>query len=66
MAAHSAIAVGPEAPASTAITAMTTTETSGCRRLISDRGSSSSWKCATTSSSEISRELAIVRSSARH
>ena len=49
-AAHSAIAVGPPAPASTAITAMTTTLTRGCRRLMVERGSSSSAKWRTTSS----------------
>ena len=42
MAAHWAIAVGPDAPASTAIRAITTAEASGCLRLTSDRGSSSS------------------------
>jgi hypothetical protein len=40
MAAHRAIDVGPDAPASTAITAIVTTDAGGCRRLIEDRGSS--------------------------
>ena len=59
MAAHCAIAVGPDAPASTAINAITTTEVSGCLRLISDRGSSRVWKYATTSSSPNRRDPVI-------
>ena len=59
IAAHWAIAVGPDAPASTAMRAITTTEASGCLRLISDRGSSNSWKCATTSSNPNRSEPAI-------
>src|SRR5262249_13698136 len=58
-AAHRAIAVGPEAPASTAINATTTTEARGCFRLIEDRGSSNSWRYASTSSSPNRRESAI-------
>ena len=50
-AAHCAIAVGPDAPASTAIT---TTEPRGCLRLVSDGRSSTSWKYATTSNSRVS------------
>ncbi len=58
-AAQRAIAVGPPAPASTAINAMTTTLASGCRRLIVDRGSSSASKYRTTSSSPTDRAADI-------
>src|SRR5208283_2831543 len=43
-----AMAVGPLAPASTAIKAMTTTLTKGCCRLIVERGSSNCSKCTMT------------------
>src|SRR5208283_1431154 len=52
--------VGPPAPASTASKAMTTTLSKGCRRLTSERGSSSSSKCRTTSSNPICRMSAMV------
>src|SRR5271157_2213926 len=58
--AHCVIAVGPPAPASTASKAMTTTLSKGCRRLISERGSSSSSKCRMTSSNPICRASAMV------
>ena len=44
IAAHLAMPVGPLAPDKTAINAMTTTLSNGCRRLTSDRGSSNSAK----------------------
>src|SRR5271156_45786 len=62
MTAHLAIEVGPLAPASTAIKAMTTTLTNGCCRLTVERGSSSSWKNGMISSKEICCLSAIVRS----
>src|SRR6516225_6255040 len=58
--AHCAIAVGPPAPASTASKAMTTTLSKGCRRLISERGSSSSSKCRMISSIPIRCASAMV------
>jgi hypothetical protein len=58
--AHRAIAVGPVAPANTAINAMTTTEARGCRRLIEDRGSSNSGKWTKTSSNPSRCESAIA------
>ena len=54
------MAVGPLAPASTAISAMTTTLLSGCRRLIVERGYSHPSKCRATSSKPIRRVSAIV------
>jgi hypothetical protein len=57
--AQRAIAVGPAAPASTARTAITRTLGSGCRRLISDRGSSNVEKDSTISSNLL-RVLAIA------
>src|SRR6516165_4886025 len=58
--AHCAIAIGPPAPASTASKAMTTTLSKGCRRLISERGSSSSSKCRMISSIPIRCASAMV------
>src|SRR5271166_1838797 len=47
--AHLAMAVGPLAPASTAMIAMTTTLSSGCSKFTDDRGSSNCLKCRKTS-----------------
>src|SRR3954468_3029185 len=58
-AAHSAMAVGPPAPESTARTAMTTTLSKGCRRLTVERGSSSSAKWRTTSS-RVMRVMSVI------
>src|SRR5262245_39589948 len=61
-AAHSAMAVGPLAPARTAMRAMTTTLTRGCLRLTEERGSSKVSKCRAISSRPIGRTSAIVHS----
>jgi hypothetical protein len=53
--------VGRLAPASTAVTATTTTLTESCCRLTVERGSSNSSKCRTTSSNANRRASAIVR-----
>ena len=57
--AHREIAVGPLAPARTAIRGITTRLTRGYRRLICDRGSSSPSKCYTTSSTPI-RSISVI------
>ena len=55
------MAVGPLAPASTAMIAMTITLSSGCSRFTDDRGSSNCLKCRTTSFTSIRTILAIAR-----
>src|SRR5262245_33114816 len=60
-AAHLAIAVGPLAPANTAIAAVTTTLTKGCRKLTAERGSSNAAKYPTTSSRRIRTLPSIAR-----
>src|SRR5262245_14185210 len=59
-AAQRAIAVGPPAPARTASSAMTRTLDRGCRWLMVERGSSSSWKWTTTSSRATRRRSAML------
>ena len=58
--AHSAMAVGPLAPASTAMIAMTITLSSGCSRFTADRGSSNCLKCRTISFTSTRTQLAIA------
>lgn len=58
--AHLAMAVGPLAPASTAMIAITITLSSGCSRFTVDRGSSNCLKCRMTSFKSTRTILAIA------